>query len=211
MNPMILETNQLVFNHTINYCNLSIPRCKTTFISGPSGSGKSSLLKLFNGTFNATAGEVIYDGRNILEHDAISLRKSLLLVGQSVYLFDKTIRENFIEFHKYRESPAPTDSDMRFYLDLCCAPFSPDALCTTLSGGERQRVYIAIFLSFKPTVLMLDEPTSALDPVTARGLLKNVGDFCTQQQITLIVISHDHELVETFAQHIIRLEDCAHE
>lgn len=211
MNPFILETRDLVFNDKIKYVDIKIPRHKTTFIHGPSGSGKSSLLRIFNGTLNPSQGTAYYDGTDILLHDTIRLRQSLLLVSQSVFLFDKTIRENFLEFHQYRESNAPSEEEMTFFLNLCCAPFDLHASCATLSGGERQRVYIAIFLSFKPSVLMLDEPTSALDRSTALQLLDSITAYCRLQDITLIIISHDREIVNLHAEHTISLEESRHE
>jgi putative ABC transport system ATP-binding protein len=87
------------------------------------------------------------------------------------------------------------------------APFSLDTHCQTLSGGERQRVYIAIFLSFNAEVLMLDEPTSALDEMTSRKLFENLKQYMHKMQHTLIVVSHDARLIETFADSVIELTD----
>ena len=69
-----------------------------------------------------------------------------------------------------------------------------------MSGGERQRVYIGIFLSFNPKVLMLDEPTSALDDENSEIVIKNVLDYCKDQGITVIVVSHDKQLTDKFAE-----------
>jgi putative ABC transport system ATP-binding protein len=160
---------------------------------------------MFNGVLSPASGSVYYDGSDILSLDFLSLRREVLLVGQSVFLFDKSIRENFAEFYAARKIPAPNDNEIINYLSLCCLHFSPDAVCTFLSGGERQRVFIAIYLSFMPKVLMLDEPTSALDEHTAFLLIQKLKSFCQDRSMTLIIVSHDHLLIEKFADHTIFL------
>ncbi|MEG1441352.1 MAG: ATP-binding cassette domain-containing protein, partial [Oscillospiraceae bacterium] len=151
-------------------------------------------------------GTVFYKGNDISDMDTITLRKEVLLVSQAVFLFDGTIAENFLEYYKYRDvSPLP-ENDFRKYLDICCADFPSDSRCETMSGGERQRIFTAICLSFKPKVLMLDEPTSALDQATARTFFQNVKEFCKSNGITIITISHDENLVDTFADKKIYLE-----
>lgn len=205
MNDFIIETKELSFNGIINYNDIQIHRNKANFIVGKSGTGKSTLLKLFNGTLSPSSGNIIYSENNIDEMDIIKLRKEVLLISQSVYLFDTTIGENFRQFYDYRELSQPSEEEMKYFLDLCCVPFSLDKDCTTMSGGERQRIYIAIFLSFKPKVLMLDEPTSALDKQNSNNVMENIISYCKQNEITLIVVSHDGNITEKFADNIITI------
>ena len=94
---------------------------------------------------------------------------------------------------------------MKYFLDLCSVPFSLDNDCTKMSGGERQRIYIAIFLSLKPKILMLDEPTSALDKQNSNDVIKNIIDYCKENEITIIVVSHDGNITEKFADHVINI------
>lgn len=75
-----------------------------------------------------------------------------------------------------------------------------------MSGGERQRLYIAVFLSFGPDVLLLDEPTSALDHETAAAVLENLTGYCKKQKTELIIVSHDLRLIQSFSEHTLRLE-----
>lgn len=182
---------------------MEVYKNKVTFITGESGSGKSTLLKLFNGTLTPSKGDILYDGKNILDRDTIELRKEVILISQSVFLFDKTIRENFMAFYEYREEPLPSDDVMKEFLHMCCIPFDLDKSCTTMSGGERQRVYMAIYLSFEPSVVMLDEPTSALDSQNSYEVIKNIIMFCKRKGLTLVIVSHDRELTEDFAEEVI--------
>ena len=203
---MLIQLKKVNFKNIIQYPDIEIEAEKVTFICGGSGSGKSTLLKLINGSASPTSGEIFIEDDNILNLDTIRLRKEFLLAGQSVYLFDKTIRENFEEFYKYRDLPAPSEKDMKFYLEICCADFPLDSLCTIMSGGERQRVYLAVCLSLSPKVLMLDEPSSALDSVTADLLMQNLTAYCKENHITLLVVSHDKSLADRFGDRIITME-----
>lgn len=203
---MLIRLNGVNFKNIINYPDIEIEPESITFLSGGSGSGKSTLLKLINGIVSPESGTIRIEDRNILELDTVELRRRYLLVSQSVYLFDKTVKENFEEYYEYRELPTPDERKMKDYLSICCADFSLDSFCHSMSGGERQRVYLAICLSFKPKVLMLDEPTSALDLRTANVMMQNIVTFCRENHMTLIVVSHDLALAEKFADKIITLE-----
>lgn len=203
---VILSANNLKFKDIISYPTIEIERNKATFISGQSGCGKSTLLKLFNVTESQSKGEITYKNKSIDSIDSVELRKEIMLVSQTVFLFDGTIEENFNQYYMYRDLPVLSTDDKIKYLSMCSADFDLSTKCETLSGGERQRVFIAICLSFMPRVLMLDEPTSALDGATANRFFASIKDFCFKNDITLIVISHDKSLADIFADKIIMLE-----
>ncbi|MCL2847164.1 MAG: ABC transporter ATP-binding protein [Firmicutes bacterium] len=193
------------FIDLISYPDLTIEKRKASFIIGESGTGKSTLLKLLNGTVSATSGEIFYNGENIENLDPVELRREVLLAGQNAYLFDRTIEENFDTFYKYRDLLPLENEKKTQYLKTLCVPFELDAQCSILSGGEKQRVFIAICLSFNPKVLLLDEPTSALDDATAHNVIKSVKEYCKKNDITLIIVSHSKEIIETHADVIIKL------
>lgn len=201
----LFKTSGLSING-IHYQNLAFEEGQITFIAGPSGAGKTTLLKLFNGTVSPTSGEVYYNGANIEKLDTISLRREVSLVGQELYLFDETIRENFNRFYSYRELPPPSDETLEKFLKICGLNCSSSSTCSTMSGGEKQRVYLAIFLSFMPKVLLLDEPTSALDNQNSNLIFENIFRFCKENEITVIVVSHDLFLATKFAESIINLD-----
>ncbi|MBH1940593.1 ATP-binding cassette domain-containing protein [Mobilitalea sibirica] len=206
MESMIISTKDLSFNDIIHYQDVGIIKNQVNFIVGSSGTGKSTLLRLFNGTYSPSQGNVFYEGQDLNEIDTIELRKEILLISQSLYLFDLSIRDNFIQFYEYRGLDAPSEQEMRRFLDLCCIPFPLEQDCTTMSGGERQRIYIAIFLSFHPKVLMMDEPTSALDKENSQNVIHNVLSYCKENNITVIIVSHDPNITEQFAEHVITIK-----
>lgn len=202
----IISASQVVFQSMIRYPNIKIAKGKTTFIHGPSGCGKSTLLKLINGTTSPDSGEIFYKGNNIENIDTIDLRREILLVAQSVFLFTGTIEENFKKYYEYRDRDLPTKETMEKFLKICSAEFPLETRCETMSGGERQRVYIAIFLSFMPDVLMLDEPTSALDNTSSDIMMSNIKNFSKDNEMTTVVVSHYLPLAEKYGDNIIALE-----
>ena len=202
----IISLSQVVFQSMIRYPDIKIPKGKTTFIHGPSGCGKSTLLKLINGTISPDSGEIVFNGNNIDDIDTIKLRRDILLVSQSVFLFSGTIEENFKKYYEYRDRETPSKEHMEKFLQICRAEFPLETRCETMSGGERQRVYIAIFLSFMPEVLMLDEPTSALDNTSSDIIMSNIKNFSDDNDMTTIVVSHYLPLAQKYGDNIIALE-----
>lgn len=111
------------FGGILEYPHVEIRDQGITFIQGASGAGKSTLLKLLNGSLSPERGAIYYRGEDIGKMDTILLRQQVILIGQNVYLFDKSIRENFEEYYAYRDLPAPDEETMRKYLRLCDADF----------------------------------------------------------------------------------------
>ena len=193
------------YQNKLKYPDITIPEGVATFICGESGSGKSTLLKLLNGVLSPSEGEIMYLHKTLEDYDPIHLRREVLLVSQSVYLFDKSIEDNFNEYYIYREMNFISKEMLKNYLNICAVELPLDSMCHVLSGGERQRVFIAINLSYQPKVFMMDEPTSALDDKNANLLMKNIKVHCKENNMTLIVVSHDKYIAEKFADNIIML------
>lgn len=201
----ILYISNVEFSKMLEYPDLVIPENKTTFICGGSGSGKSSLLKMLNGTVSPTRGNIFYNGVDLKNVDTLLLRKEVLLVAQTVFLFNGTIKENFNKFYEFRKQQVIDELEIEKFLKVCCVSFDVDACCDTMSGGEKQRVFIAICLSFMPKVLMLDEPTSALDEKTSDCFFENIKSFTNGNRITLLVVSHNKSLMCKYADNIIEI------
>ncbi len=202
----LFKTRDLVFNDMIEYQDLVIPSNLTTFIKGESGSGKSSLLKMFNRTVSQSKGSIYYKGSDVENCDPLELRREVALVSQSVFLFDMSIRDNYGEFYSYLDMPMPRDDYIEKYLKLCIANFNLDSRCSKLSGGERHRVYLSIFLSLEPKVILMDEPTSALDSKTAEACMSSIISHCKLHSITPIIVSHESSLDKSFAENEIIIE-----
>ena len=202
----MIRCENLKFMDIISYPEIQIESGKITVIQGESGCGKSTLLKLMNQTMSQSEGTIYFQGTNVEELDTIQLRRDMILVNQSLFLFPGTIRENFKYFYERRQQEMPSDEELLSYLKICQVPFSLYDLCDVMSGGEKQRVFHAIALSFQPKVLMLDEPTSALDHETGFRFMEELTNYCKKQNITIIIISHDKTLAEKYADANIWLQ-----
>lgn len=202
----LFQTQNLEFGGFLSYEDREIPAGKLVFLTGESGSGKSTFLKLCNGILSPSNGVISYLGEDIAQVDAVAHRRKVLLAAQEVFLFDGDIRSNFAEFHRYRGLPTPADSEIKRLLSLCALPMPLDKDAASMSGGERQRLYLSICLSFMPETLLLDEPTSALDAETGRTVMGNIASFCKASGMNLVAVSHDGELVKRFSEHTVVLK-----
>lgn len=175
---------------------------------GPSGAGKTTILRLFNGLDSPSAGEIRYRGENILHLPIIELRRKVGMVFQTPAILVGTVRENLLIFQKWRKDFTATDEELIEHLvrvGLSEGDLNQEA--KSLSGGEKQRLALARTLMNEPDVLLLDEPTSNLDPQLAQRILRRIKKVQEELGLTVIMVSHDHQLAAKFAQRFIILID----
>lgn len=163
---------------------------KTYAIVGGSGSGKSTLLHLLMGASGAYTGSIAIDGTELRDVDGHSLYDLMSLMGQDVFLFDDTIRNNLTMFRSFPEE-AVADAVERSGLSQLLQNRGEDYRCgengVNLSGGEGQRISIARCLLRRTPVLLLDEATAALDNATAAAVTQSILDLTGT---TRIVVTH---------------------
>ena len=205
MNEPLFQASDLIYKSNLTYDNVRIEKGKINFIVGESGSGKSTLLKLLNNSISPISGELLYNGKAIEEYDPIVLRRNVSLVSQEPFLFDESILDNFKTFYSLRHEPIPTTDYVRYITELCLVNVPLEQIATTLSGGERLRVYISIFLSLCPNVILLDEPTSALDEKNSYRVMDNITNFCKEKNIDMVIVSHDKNIVDAFCENKIEI------
>lgn len=182
---------------------------ETTGIVGPSGSGKSILIRLINRLDEPSAGTIYLDGENISYVDPLALRRRVAMVLQKPFMFEGTVLANLQRSFQYRSMPPPSAASDEVHRALTLARLSPEMLgrdARSLSGGEQQRVSLARALISHPEVLLLDEPTSALDRPTTDRLAATLHDICCSEHLAIIMVTHDLRLAEHTADHLIYLE-----
>jgi ATP-binding cassette subfamily B protein len=171
--------------------NLSLQAGAHLAIVGGSGSGKSTLLRLIAGLYRPSQGRILSDGRDWLDWDDPTLRASIALVSQDVFLFPATLEQNLSLWDpRFRSSDALTAlAEAGLLDDLGGAGALAMQLGEgggNLSGGQRQRVEIARALLHQPTVLLMDEATSALDERREQQILTAIK----RTPRTLVTVAH---------------------
>jgi len=205
MNKLLFQASNLIYKANLTYTDVKIKQGMINFIVGESGCGKSTFLKLLNHSINPVSGELLYKGVPLDEYNTIALRRDVSLVSQEVFLFDESITDNFKTFYTLRQKPIPKAEYVKYITDLCCVNVPLSQNTSTLSGGERQRVYISIFLSLCPSVIMLDEPTSALDEKNSHEMMKNIINFCKANNIEIVIVSHNKTIIDEFCENKIKI------
>ncbi|WP_136512951.1 ABC transporter ATP-binding protein [Geomonas edaphica] len=180
-----------------------------TAIIGPSGGGKSTLIRLINRLTEPGEGRIELDGRDIAAFDPLELRRLVALVPQKPFMFDGTVLDNMQMPFRYRQM-APPGADSVDVLDvLSLAKLDPELLerdARSLSLGQQQRVGVARALITKPQVILLDEPTSALDRRTSDELASTLREISHGKNITMIMVTHDLRLTQKVADYCFYLE-----
>ncbi len=182
---------------------------EVTAIVGPSGGGKSSLLRLINRLSDPACGTVYLDGEDIALLDPLLLRRRVAMVPQKPFMFEGTVLTNLQRPFLYRHEPLPGAESAELLHSLELARLDQELIgrdSRTLSLGEQQRVSLARALITKPGVLLLDEPTSALDRPTGDQLAATIHDICRSQRLAIIIVTHDLRLAGRIADYLLFLE-----
>ncbi len=180
-----------------------------TAIIGPSGGGKSTLIRLINRLTEPGEGRIELDGRDIAALDPLELRRLVALVPQKPFMFDGTVLDNLQMPFRYRQMAAPEAGSAEVLDVLSSAKLDPELLernARSLSLGQQQRVGVARALITKPQVILLDEPTSALDRRTSDELASTLREISHGKNITMIMVTHDLRLTQKVADYCFYLE-----
>ena len=172
--------------------SLHVPAGKTVAIVGPSGGGKSTLCQLIPRFYDVTGGSITVDGHDVRSVTQESLRRSIGIVQQDVFLFADSILEN-IRYGKpgaTMEEIVEAAKRAEIYDDIMAMPDGFDTYVgergTLLSGGQKQRISIARIFLKNPPILILDEATSALDTLT-EAKIQHAFDELAKNRTTLII------------------------
>jgi len=180
-------------------------------VIGLSGAGKSTLVRCINLLERPTDGQVIIDGVNLGELSEIELRKArrdITMIFQGFNLLQQRTNIKNVCFPLELEG-VPKDEARAKALDLLELVGLKDkalAYPSQLSGGQQQRVAIARALATNPKVLLCDEATSALDPSTTSQILELISDINKKLGITVIIITHSMNVVESICKHVAILD-----
>lgn len=221
-NPIVFNNVDHIYNagspfavSALKNVNLSIPKGKITAIIGHTGSGKSTLIQHLNVLLRPTHGtvkindvEITADSKN---KNLKALRKQVSVVFQfpESQLFEETVLKDVMFGPlNFGVSEEEAERIAREKLTLVGLPeYLYDRSPFDLSGGQMRRVAIAGVLALEPSVLVLDEPTAGLDPAGQKYMLEMFVNLHRQQNLTLVLVTHQMEDVALYADNVIVMEN----
>jgi phosphonate transport system ATP-binding protein len=196
--------------------NLEIAAQGITAIIGPSGTGKSTLLRCINRLVDPSAGEILFEDCDLVKLEGAALRRARRHIGmvfQEYNLVERlTVMENllsgrlgYVSSWRAWRRKFPADDIRKAFelLDVVGLAGFAHRRADALSGGQRQRVGIARAVMQEPKMLLADEPTSSLDPKTSVEIMELLADVGRTRAIPVLVNMHDVELARRFADRIV--------
>jgi len=196
--------------------NLEIDSRGITAVIGASGTGKSTLIRCINRLVEPTAGEIVFEGQDLVRLSRPALRAARRHIGmvfQEYNLVERlSVMENLLSgrlgyvssWRAWRRKFPPEDIRRAYeLLDVVGLAGFAHQRADALSGGQRQRVGIARAVMQEPKLLLADEPTSSLDPKTSVEIMELLAGIGRARGIPVLINMHDVELARRFADRII--------
>lgn len=198
-------------NEVLKDINFSVNKGEVVCIIGASGSGKSTLLRCINLLELPSAGEILYHGQNILQHNMTTAvyRAKMGMVFQQFNLFNNlNVLDNCVvgQIKVLKRNKAEARKTAMEYLELVGMSSFINAKPNQISGGQKQRVAIARALSMEPEALLFDEPTSALDPEMVGEVLKVMKSLASSG-LTMLVVTHEMTFARDVAHRVVFMDD----
>ena len=210
---MIRATNIVKYHgdaRVLDGASVEFPKGQVAALVGPSGGGKSTLLRCINGLEPFQEGEVTVDALTLVGGVAppraalLQLRRTVGMVFQQFNLFPHmSVLKNVMAgpVHALGRPRDEAEATAKRWLDRVGLAEKHDAKPSQLSGGQQQRVAIARALAVNPSAILFDEPTSALDPRMAGEVMRVIDDLANdeQLQVAMVIVTHDIPAVKRIA------------
>ncbi|WP_059103638.1 betaine/proline/choline family ABC transporter ATP-binding protein [Shouchella shacheensis] len=194
----------------VNQLSLTIEKGEFICIIGPSGCGKTTSMKMINRLIEPTSGAIYVNGENIMEQDAVKLRRTIGYVIQQIGLFPHmTIQENIVLVPKLlgwsEEEKKQRAAELLHLVDMDESYL--DRFPNELSGGQQQRIGVLRALAADPPLILMDEPFGALDPITRDVLQEEFKHLQQSLGKTIVFVTHDMDEAIKLADRIVIMRD----
>ena len=188
--------------------SLDIYEHEVVVLVGPSGGGKSTLLRTINGLEKIDSGKIIYRGQEVTHRNIREIRKHIGMVFQQFNLFSNlTVKDNLLiaPIKTQKKNKDEMLQKAKEYLEVFGIADKLDAYPHQLSGGQKQRVAIVRALMLEPDLMLFDEPTSALDPEMIKEVLDAIRRL-SQIGMTMVIVTHEMGFAREVASRVCFLE-----
>ncbi|WP_445670158.1 ABC transporter ATP-binding protein [Peribacillus sp. FSL M8-0224] len=202
----MFRLENIKYKGILNIDDLQIPAYMVTCLTGESGAGKTSLLRLLNRMDDPDSGLIYYQDQLLDEFNPIELRRKVTMLSQAPFTLPGTIEENLQIGLELTEREKKDKEELVKALDTVQLQKSLDESAENLSGGEKQRLALARLLLLNPEVYLLDEPTSALDEEAELTVMGCFLEEVKREKGTVIMITHSKQLADMCAEHRIVLK-----
>lgn len=176
--------------HVLRSIDLDVRRGEIMALVGPSGGGKSTLLRCLNRLLEPDEGTITFQGTDIRDVPPVTLRRSLVLVPQESVMFPGTVYAN-VAYGPALQGTADHEHVVRCIADAGLPSSLVHRPADKLSGGEKRRVALARALALRPDVLLLDEPTAGVDPKNVETVEQHIVEFSRSRGLTVLWVTHD--------------------
>lgn len=197
--------SQVRFKDVLDIEKLELAACRVSAVVGPSGGGKTTLLRLLNRLTTPDSGSIRFAGTSIDEIDPVELRRRVIMLAQTPVIFPGTVGENLLIGCRLAERQLPGQDPVRAMMDRVGLDKDLATDAAQLSGGEKQRLALARVLLMDPEVLLLDEPSASLDEQTERQVFDLVSEFCRERCRTLVMVTHSEKEFIGYYDTLIRV------
>jgi len=198
-------TRDVAGRRLVDDISFSVKQGDVMAVIGPSGSGKSSLLRLLNRLDEPTAGTVFLDEKDYREIAPRELRRRVGMLLQQPFLFPGSVAENLAYGPKAHGASLTPEWMEELLASVGLAGYGERDVAR-LSGGEAQRVSLARTLANEPEVVLLDEPTSALDEAARLGVEELICGIIDRRGLTCVIVTHDHTQAVRMARRAVLLK-----
>ena len=216
MSVLVLENVSYVYSkgtpfekYALKNIDLSVPKGRTTGLIGHTGSGKSTLVQLFNGLLRPTEGKILLDGKDIWEDEKkirdVRFKVGLVMQYPEYQLFEETVRKDIAYGPKNIGLPDEEIAERVKKAAYFCGREAEllDKSPFELSGGQKRRVAIAGVIAMGPELLVLDEPSAGLDPLGRERILSGIKKYREETDGSVVIVSHSMEDVAAYCDHLI--------
>lgn len=195
-------------NTVLDNVSVDVYKHEVIGICGPSGGGKSTLLRVINGLEKIDSGRILYKTEELNKQNIKRFRKSIGMVFQSFNLFSNlTVIDNLM-IAPIKVLKKPRDECFKKainYLEMFGISEKLHSYPHQLSGGQQQRVAIVRALLMEPEIMLFDEPTSALDPEMIKEVLDSIREL-THTGMTMLIVSHEMAFIKEVSTRMLFME-----